>query len=154
MFDRSKVPLEDWDFRDCTMGEAGSGSERDFFLSTHFTDVVAVNSMRLEVISLLVEDEFLTVDDRGEFATFTISHGASFLKGMAAKQPRGVGRRALKTDGARVREAWSPALEHPSAAPGFHGVAARSGLLRARAGRVAARARHFPNAAASRWAQE
>src|SRR5438067_8825845 len=98
MFGRSKVPLEDWDFRDCTMGETGFGCERDAFFSEHFLEVMAVSSRRLEVMDLLIEDGWFAVDESGKFASMSSGprSGASFLKGMAGNAPTKVARKALK----------------------------------------------------------
>lgn len=97
MFRRTKVPLADWDFRDCTVGGTGFASERGFFFSDHFLEIVAISSMRLEIILLLAEDGWFVVDDSREFASYNMPHGgASFLRGMRGKERDRLTRKALK----------------------------------------------------------
>jgi len=54
---------EDWDFRHCGHDDPEYDVEADLFFTTHFTAAVAVDAMRIGVISTLVDHGIAALQD-------------------------------------------------------------------------------------------
>jgi hypothetical protein len=59
----SEKNIEDWDFRQCSLDDPAYDAEGDLFLSTNYTTVLAVDSLRASYLKVLLED--------GRYATLT-----------------------------------------------------------------------------------
>lgn len=83
----SEKNIEDWDFRHCAIDDPQYDVEADLFFGTHFTLAVAVESVRLHVIELLVDNGWATPDEDKQH--LVLQPGANHLmKGMKSAHSR------------------------------------------------------------------
>lgn len=76
----SEGNIEEWDFRHCGHDDPTYDNEADLFFMAHFTTAVAVDAIRLQILSTFIEKGFATVDDDREYVRFG-SFGDQYLAG-------------------------------------------------------------------------
>jgi hypothetical protein len=97
--------IEDWDFRHCSPDDPAYDPEADLFLSTNYTTVLAVDSLRLSYLEVLLEDgRYATLTEDGqhiilrwEGKPMTPRQADDSLKGLF----RGIGGASRLTHGGR-----------------------------------------------------
>ncbi len=78
--------IEDWDFTAATVGSL-SDVEGDLFLSENFTDVLAVDAVRTQVIGALLDGGLAELEDDREHVRLD-EHGDDYLSGVKSGRSR------------------------------------------------------------------
>jgi hypothetical protein len=82
----SKGNMEDWDFRNANIGSPNYDVEADLFLGRNFTTVVAVDALRLDVLSAFI-DKGVAKEPDGEHVRFE-GNGDGYLAGWKSGTSR------------------------------------------------------------------
>lgn len=83
----SESNIEDWDFRHCGHDDPEYNSEGDLFFGSHFTTAVAVDAMRVMVITTLIEKGIATVEEDRRSVRL-IPQGDGILRGWKSGTSR------------------------------------------------------------------
>lgn len=87
----SENNIEDWDFRHGAHDDPDYDVEADLFFGTHFTTAVAVDAMRVMVITALIDKGIATVEEDREHVRL-IPEGDAILRGGRAARADGLKR--------------------------------------------------------------
>jgi hypothetical protein len=83
----SENNIEDWDFRHCAHDDPEYDVEADLFFGTHFTTAVAVDAVRVMVITALIDKGIATVEEDRQHARL-IPEGDAILRGWKSSANR------------------------------------------------------------------
>jgi hypothetical protein len=83
----SKNNIEDWDFSRAEMGHPEYDLQADLFLSRNFTDVIAVDALRKEVIGAFMDKGIAEIEDDREQVRM-VENGDGYLAGWKSGASR------------------------------------------------------------------
>jgi len=83
----SESNIEDWDFRHCGHDDPEYDVEADLFVGTHFTTAVAVDAVRVMVITTLIDKGVATVEEDPQNVRL-MPHGDGILQGWKSGTSR------------------------------------------------------------------
>jgi hypothetical protein len=79
--------IEDWDFRECCIDSPNYDVEADLFFGSHFTTAVAVDAMRLDVITTFLDKGLAEVEPDRQHVTL-VEGGDAVLGGWKSAASR------------------------------------------------------------------